>query len=152
MAAQVLDTRCDIDQHRASSLHRIELRWLDAGPSRFYELFFTDMNNLNQRIRFHQISTDGNLLERPVEVESVRISVAERADVIIDFSQYAGKVVGHTLAMEGLFAFFLESSFLSLLVWGERRLSARGHFMAAVALFVGSWLSGYFIVATNALT
>jgi cytochrome d ubiquinol oxidase subunit I len=66
------------------------------------------------------------------------------------FSQYAGKVVGHTLAMEGLFAFFLESSFLSLLVWGERRLSARGHFMAAVALFVGSWLSGYFIVATNA--
>jgi FtsP/CotA-like multicopper oxidase with cupredoxin domain len=70
---------------------RYRFRWLDAGPSRFYQLFFTDMNNRNQRIRFHQISTDGNLLERPVEVESVRISVAERADVVIDFSQYGGK-------------------------------------------------------------
>ena len=66
------------------------------------------------------------------------------------FSRYAGNVIGHTLAMEGLFAFFLESSFLSLLVFGEKRLSRAGHFLAAVALFVGSWLSGYFIVATNA--
>ena len=66
------------------------------------------------------------------------------------FSRYAGGVIGQTLAMEGLFAFFLESSFLSLLVWGERRLSRVGHFLAAVALFVGSWLSGYFIIATNA--
>ena len=66
------------------------------------------------------------------------------------FSRYAGNVVGHTLAMEGLFAFFLESSFLSLLVWGEKRLSRVGHFLAAAALFAGSWLSGYFITATNA--
>ena len=66
------------------------------------------------------------------------------------FSRFAGNVVGHTLAMEGLFAFFLESSFLSLLVWGEKRLGRRGHFLAALALFFGSWLSGYFIVATNA--
>ena len=66
------------------------------------------------------------------------------------FSRYAGNVIGQTLAMEGLFAFFLESSFLSLLIWGERRLSRMGHFFAAVALFLGSWLSGYFIIATNA--
>ncbi len=66
------------------------------------------------------------------------------------FSRHAGNVIGHTLAMEGLFAFFLESSFLALLVWGERRLSKVGHFFAAVALFLGSWLSGYFIVTTNA--
>lgn len=66
------------------------------------------------------------------------------------FSRRAGAVIGHTLGMEGLFAFFLESSFLGLLVFGERRLSRRGHFAAAVALFAGSWLSGYFIVATNA--
>ena len=50
------------------------------------------------------------------------------------FSRYAGNVIGQTLAMEGLFAFFLESSFLSLLIWGERRLSRLGHFFAAVAL------------------
>ena len=66
------------------------------------------------------------------------------------FSRYAGNVIGQTLAMEGVFAFFLESSFLSLLVFGEKRLSRAGHFAAAVALFVGSWLSGYFIIATNA--
>ena len=66
------------------------------------------------------------------------------------FSRYSGNVIGHTLGMEGLFAFFLESSFLFLLVWGEKRLSKRGHFFAAVALFLGSWLSGYFITATNA--
>ena len=53
------------------------------------------------------------------------------------FSRYAGNVVGHTLAMEGLFAFFLESSFLSLLVCGEKRLGRVGHFLAAVALFAG---------------
>jgi cytochrome d ubiquinol oxidase subunit I len=66
------------------------------------------------------------------------------------FAEIAGGVVGQTLAMEGMFAFFLESTFLGLLVFGERRLGRRGHFLAAVALFVGSWLSGYFIVATNA--
>jgi cytochrome bd ubiquinol oxidase subunit I len=66
------------------------------------------------------------------------------------FSRYAGGVIGQTLAMEGLFAFFLESSFLGLLVFGERRLGRRGHFLAALALFVGSWLSGYFIICTNA--
>jgi cytochrome d ubiquinol oxidase subunit I len=66
------------------------------------------------------------------------------------FSRYAGNVVGQTLAMEGLFAFFLESSFLAVLVWGERRVGPRGHWLASLALFVGSWLSGYFIVATNA--
>jgi len=66
------------------------------------------------------------------------------------FAHRTGGVVGQTLAMEGIFAFFLESSFLALLVWGEKRLGPRRHFLAAVALFVGSWLSGYFIIATNA--
>jgi cytochrome d ubiquinol oxidase subunit I len=66
------------------------------------------------------------------------------------FSNYAGKIIGQTLAMEGLFAFFLESGFIAVLVFGEKRLSPRGHFLAALALWIGSWLSGYFIVATNA--
>src|SRR6266850_3782012 len=66
------------------------------------------------------------------------------------FARIAGGVVGQTLAMEGLFAFFLESSFLAVLVWGERRVGRVGHWLAALALWVGSWLSGYFIVATNA--
>jgi cytochrome d ubiquinol oxidase subunit I len=66
------------------------------------------------------------------------------------FSQYTGGVIGQTLAMEGVFAFFLESTFLGLFLFGEKRLGPRGHLAAAVALFLGSWLSGYFIIATNA--
>src|SRR5262245_17141892 len=50
------------------------------------------------------------------------------------FSRFAGNVIGHTLAMESMLAFFLESSFLALLVFGERRLGPRGHYFAAWAL------------------
>jgi cytochrome d ubiquinol oxidase subunit I len=66
------------------------------------------------------------------------------------FSNYAGEIIGQTLAMEGVFAFILESAFLGLFLFGEKRLGPRGHLAAAVALFLGSWLSGYFIIATNA--
>src|SRR6267154_920808 len=67
-----------------------------------------------------------------------------------DFSRYAGSVIGQTLAMEGMFAFFLESAFVGALIWGERRLGPRGHFVAALAVACGSWLSAYFILVTNA--
>lgn len=67
-----------------------------------------------------------------------------------DFSRYAGGVIGQTLAMEGMFAFFLESAFVGALIFGEKRLGPRYHFMAAVLVATGSWLSGYFILVTNA--
>jgi cytochrome d ubiquinol oxidase subunit I len=66
------------------------------------------------------------------------------------FSQYSGGVIGQTLAMEGMFAFFLESAFVGALVWGEKRLGPRNHFLATLAVAVGSWASGYFILVTNA--
>lgn len=66
------------------------------------------------------------------------------------FSVFAGGVIGQTLAMEGVFAFFLESSFLGLFLFGEKKLGQVGHFISAVFVFLGSWLSGYLIVATNA--
>jgi cytochrome d ubiquinol oxidase subunit I len=67
-----------------------------------------------------------------------------------EFSKAAGGVIGQTLAMEGVFAFFLESSFLGLFLFGERRLGPVGHWFAAFMVFFGSWLSGYFIIATDA--
>jgi len=67
-----------------------------------------------------------------------------------EFSRAAGGVIGQTLAMEGVFAFFLESAFLGLLLFGEKSLSPRAHWASSLALFIGSWLSGYFIIATNA--
>ncbi len=66
------------------------------------------------------------------------------------FSRYAGGVVGQTLAMEGMFAFFLESAFIGALVYGERRLGPRAQLAVAVLVMLGSWLSGYFILVTNA--
>jgi len=66
------------------------------------------------------------------------------------FSASAGGVVGLTLAMEAVFAFFAESAFLGLLLFGEKRLGRWGHFAAAWMVFLGSWSSGYFIVVTNA--
>ena len=65
------------------------------------------------------------------------------------FSKYSGGVIGQTLAMEGMFAFFMESAFIGALIWGEKRLGPRNHFLAAVAVALGSWLSGYFILVTN---
>jgi len=66
------------------------------------------------------------------------------------FSRFAGGVIGQTLAMEGVFAFFLESAFLGLFLFGEKRLSRLGHWLSSLMVFLGSWLSGYFIVATDA--
>src|ERR1700739_2966828 len=67
-----------------------------------------------------------------------------------EFSKTAGGVIGQTLAMEGVFSFFLESSFLGLFLYGEKRLGRVGHWVSALLVFVGSWLSGYLIVATDA--
>jgi FtsP/CotA-like multicopper oxidase with cupredoxin domain len=72
---------------------RYRFRLLDTGPSRFYEFFLTDLNNLGATNQFFVIANDGNLLPVPVQVTSVRIGVAERVDVIIDFSSFAGRSI-----------------------------------------------------------
>src|SRR5579864_967269 len=65
------------------------------------------------------------------------------------FSRGAGGVIGQTLAMEGVFSFFLESTFLGLFIYAEEKLGPKLHWFSAVMVFVGSWLSGYFIIATD---
>jgi cytochrome bd ubiquinol oxidase subunit I len=67
-----------------------------------------------------------------------------------EFSRATGGVIGQTLAMEGMFSFFLESAFLGMLVFGEKRLGARGHWLSSLLVFAGSWLSGGFIILTDA--
>jgi len=66
------------------------------------------------------------------------------------FSRDAGGVIGQTLGMEGLYTFFLESAFLGFLLYGEKMLGRIGHWGSAVAVWIGSWLSAYLIVATDA--
>src|SRR5713101_1027505 len=72
---------------------RYRFRLLDTGPSRFYEFFLTQLNNTNATNPFWVIANDGNLLPNPVQVNSVRIGVAERVDIIIDFSKFAGQTI-----------------------------------------------------------
>jgi cytochrome d ubiquinol oxidase subunit I len=66
------------------------------------------------------------------------------------FSAFAGNVVGQPLAMEGVFAFFLESAFLGLFLYGGNKVGPRGRWIAAFLVFLGAWISGWFIMVTNA--
>lgn len=66
------------------------------------------------------------------------------------FSELTGGIIGQTLAMEGTFSFFLESSFLVLFIFGEKLMGQKLHLLTGVFIFIGSWASGYFILATNA--
>ena len=52
--------------------------------------------------------------------------------------------------MEGAFAFFLESAFVGLFLWGERRFGQGLHWFSSLMVFLGTWASGYFIITTNA--
>jgi cytochrome d ubiquinol oxidase subunit I len=66
------------------------------------------------------------------------------------FSRLTGGVIGQPLAMEGVFSFFLESAFLGLFLFGEKRLSPWAHWASAFLVWLGSWISGFFIIVTNA--
>jgi len=66
------------------------------------------------------------------------------------FSRLSGGVIGQPLAMEGVFSFFLESAFLGLFLYGEKFLSKTLHWFSAFMVFVGSWISGFFIIVTDA--
>ena len=65
------------------------------------------------------------------------------------FSSRTGSVIGEPLAMEGLYAFFIESVFLGVLLVGRRFVSPSFYALSALLVWLGSWLSGLFIIVTN---
>jgi cytochrome d ubiquinol oxidase subunit I len=65
------------------------------------------------------------------------------------YSEFVGNVFGAPLAIEGLAAFFLESTFLGLWIFGWDRLSPRLHLATIWIAVVGTWLSAYFILVAN---
>ena len=65
------------------------------------------------------------------------------------YSKFVGNVFGAPLAIEGLAAFFLESTFLGLWIFGWDRLSPRLHFATLCIAVVGTWASAYFILVAN---
>jgi len=66
-----------------------------------------------------------------------------------DYSRYVGDIFGAPLAIEGLVAFFLESTFLGLWMFGWKLLPKKLHLATAWAFAIGTWLSAYFILAAN---
>jgi cytochrome d ubiquinol oxidase subunit I len=65
------------------------------------------------------------------------------------YSRYVGDVFGSALAAEGLFAFALESGFLGLLLFGWNRVKPPVHFIATLAVLIGSMFSAVWIVVAN---
>ena len=65
------------------------------------------------------------------------------------YSRFVGDVFGSALAAEGIFAFFLESGFLAVLVFGWDRVSARLHFFSTVMVALGALFSAVWIVVAN---
>jgi cytochrome d ubiquinol oxidase subunit I len=65
------------------------------------------------------------------------------------YSRFVGDIFGAPLAAEALIAFFLESSFLGILLFGGRRVSRRTHFIATLMVALGATLSAFWIVAAN---
>lgn len=69
---------------------KYRFRVLNGGPSRFYELILRADTSSRHRAksveRFYVISNDGNLLPEPLETDHITIGVAQRHDIIVDFS------------------------------------------------------------------
>ena len=65
------------------------------------------------------------------------------------YSEFVGDVFGAPLAIEGLAAFMLESTFLGLWIFGWDRLSKRVHLATAWLFAIGSWASAFFIISAN---
>ena len=65
------------------------------------------------------------------------------------YSRYVGDIFGAALAAEGIFAFFLESGFLAVLVFGWDRVSSKMHFFATLMVSLGSMFSAVWIIIAN---
>ncbi len=65
------------------------------------------------------------------------------------YSRFVGDVFGSALAAEGIFAFFLESGFLAVLVFGRERVSPKMHFFSAIMVALGAHLSALWIIVAN---
>jgi len=65
------------------------------------------------------------------------------------YSRYVGDIFGSALAAEGIFAFFLESGFLAILVFGWNRVSPKMHLFSTIMVWLGSTFSAVWIVVAN---
>lgn len=93
-----------------------------------------------------------------VKVFALTFAVGVATGIVMEFefgtnwatySRYVGDVFGSALAAEGIFAFFLESGFLAILVFGWNKVSPKLHFLSTIMVSLGSMLSAVWIVVAN---
>jgi cytochrome d ubiquinol oxidase subunit I len=93
-----------------------------------------------------------------VRIFALNFSIGVASGIVMEFefgtnwatySRFVGDVFGSALAAEGIFAFFLESGFLAVLVFGWNRVSPRMHFFSTIMVFLGSVFSAVWIVVAN---
>ena len=65
------------------------------------------------------------------------------------YSRFVGDIFGSPLAAEGIFAFFLESGFLAILLFGWNRVKPWVHWFSTLMVSLGSVMSGFWIIAAN---
>lgn len=72
---------------------KYRFRFVNAAISRSFALYFVRSSNVNDNLPFQVIGSDSGLLEGPVQVSNMYISMAERYEIVFDFSQYAGEAI-----------------------------------------------------------
>ncbi len=93
-----------------------------------------------------------------VKIFGVNFAMGVASGIVMEFqfgtnwsvySRFVGDVFGSALAAEGIFAFFLESGFLAILVFGWDRVSARTHMLSTAMVALGATFSSIWIVVAN---
>lgn len=93
-----------------------------------------------------------------VKIFALNFAIGVASGIVMEFqfgtnwatySRFVGDVFGSALAAEGIFAFFLESGFLAILVFGWDRVSPRTHFFSTVMVALGAFFSAIWIVVAN---
>ena len=93
-----------------------------------------------------------------IKIFATNFSVGVASGIVMEFefgtnwstySRFVGDIFGSPLAAEGIFAFFLESGFLAILLFGWNRVKPGMHLFATVMVALGSMLSGFWIVVAN---
>ncbi len=93
-----------------------------------------------------------------IKIFAVNFAIGVATGIVMEFefgtnwatySRYVGDVFGSALAAEGIFAFFLESGFLSILLFGANKVSKQLHFLSTIMVCLGSIFSSVWIVIAN---
>ena len=99
-----------------------------------------------------------NMTKFWVKVFALTFAVGVASGIVMEFefgtnwatySRFVGDIFGSALAAEGIFAFFLESGFLAILVFGWNKVGPKMHFFSTVMVSLGSMFSAVWIVIAN---